>query len=152
MKKTHNTTVGDFLSSRKMAVAGVSRNPKKFGYIAFKELHDRGFELYPVNPEAGEILGVKCYASVADLPEGINHLVSMVPKEQTFETVRQALDKGIGNIWIQQMSESQEAINLALEKQAGLVVKSCILMYAKPVKGPHAFHRGLMWMFGRLAN
>jgi predicted CoA-binding protein len=150
MNKTFNTTIQEFLAPRKFAMAGVSRNPKKFGYMAFKELKEKGFEIYPVNPDAGEILGVRCYGSLSEVPSDVNHLVSMVPKDQTFDTVRKALDRGISNIWIQQMSETPEAIDLALDKKAGLVVKTCILMHAGPVKGGHLLHRGLMKLFGLL--
>ena len=40
-------------------MVGVSRNPKKFGYTAFKELKEKGMKIIPVNPEADEIMGVK---------------------------------------------------------------------------------------------
>jgi uncharacterized protein len=150
MKKSFNTTIETFLAPRKFALAGVSRNPKKFGFMAFKDLKEKGFEIYPVHPDADEINGVKCYRSVSDLPADVRHLVSMVPKDQTFDTVNKALERGIRNIWIQQMSETQEAIDLALEKNAGLVMKTCILMHASPVKGGHLFHRGLMKIFGLL--
>ena len=150
MTHTFNTTIEKFLAPKKMAVAGVSRNPKKFGYIAFKELAERGFDLYPVHPEADEILGVKCYHSVASLPDGVTHLLSMVPKPETESVVSEALSRGIGNIWIQQMSETPEAVELAKEKKAGLVIRTCILMHAGPVKGIHWFHRGMLKMFGML--
>ncbi len=41
-----------FLEPRKMAIAGASRNLKKFGGVVFKELKDKGFTLYPINPNA----------------------------------------------------------------------------------------------------
>jgi hypothetical protein len=150
MTNTFNTTIREFLAPKKLALAGVSRNPKKFGYAALKELKEKGFDVYPVHPEADEILGVKCYHSVSGLPADIRHLVSMVPKDQTRTVVAEALDRGISNIWIQQMSDTPEAIDLAKERNAGLVVKTCILMHASPVKSIHAFHRGLLKIFGML--
>ena len=45
-------------------MVGVSRNPKKFGYAAFKELKEKGMKIIPVNPEADEILGEKSYSNV----------------------------------------------------------------------------------------
>ena len=150
MNKTFNTTIEAFLAPKKLALAGASRNPKKFGHIAMKELKDRGFEIYPVHPEADEILGIKCYRTIESLPAGLNHLISMVPKPSTAAVVSEALSRGIGNIWIQQMSETPEAIALAKEKNAGLVTGTCILMHAGPVKGVHAFHRAVLKIFGRL--
>jgi uncharacterized protein len=152
MKKTYNTTIGEFLAPKRFALAGVSRNEKKFGFIAFKELRDKGYEMFPIHPEADEINGMRCYHSITEVPSDVKHLISMVPKDQTKGVVEQALEHGISNIWIQQMSETQDAIDLALQKNAGLVIKSCILMYASPVKGVHRFHRVVMKLFGRLPN
>jgi predicted CoA-binding protein len=49
--------IEDFIASQPIAMAGVSRNPKKFGYMAFKELREKGLIVIPVNPSAAEILG-----------------------------------------------------------------------------------------------
>lgn len=150
MKKSFNTTIDEFLASRKIALAGVSRNPKKFGGAALKELREKGFEVYPIHPVAEEIDGVKCFHSVTEIPADVKHLVSMVPKTQVLDTVTKALDHGITNIWIQQGSDTPEAIRIAKERNAGLVVKTCILMHSTPVKSIHKFHRGMMKLFGAL--
>ena len=39
--------IQEFLAPKKLAIAGVSRNPKKFGYTVFKELREKDFEIYP---------------------------------------------------------------------------------------------------------
>ena len=44
-----------FLEPKKLAIAGVSRNPKKFGHQVYEELKKKGFEVYPVNPQTSEI-------------------------------------------------------------------------------------------------
>ena len=51
--------INQFLDNQPIAMAGVSRNPKKFGYTAFKELKGKGMKIIPVNPEADEIMGEK---------------------------------------------------------------------------------------------
>ncbi len=141
--------IDDFLSGRQIAMAGVSRNPKKFGYVAFKELREKGLELIPVNPGATEINGIKAYNSVSALPEGIDSLLVMTPKPQTAAVVKEARAKGIKNIWIQQMSDTPEAI-LALEGSGiNVITKECIMMFHNPT-GIHKFHRGLKKFFGRL--
>ncbi len=93
-----------FLEPRKFAIAGASRNLKKFGGSIFKELKDNGFELYPINPNADEIQGVKCYKSVEDLPSDVDHLFIVTPKYETEIVARAAIKKGIQMIWIQQNS------------------------------------------------
>ena len=92
-----------FISSTPIAIAGVSRNPKKFGYTAFKELKDKGMNAIPINPFADEIQGVKVFHDVNSLPEDVKSLLILTKKEETADIVKQAKEKGIKQIWIQQI-------------------------------------------------
>lgn len=152
MKTKTTATLDDiqrFLAPKKLAVAGASRNPKKFGGTVVKDLKERGFELFPINPNAEEIQNLKCYPGVAELPDDVAHLLILTPKDRTAEVVKQAVLKKMKMVWIQQMSETPEA--LALLEEAGIpyIQKKCIYMFADPVKGPHNFHRFLVKVFGR---
>lgn len=138
-----------FLGPKKLALAGASRNVKKFGGTVLKELTEKGYEVYPVNPNATEIQGQKCYNSIADLPASVKHLLIITPKKETLTVARQAVQKGMEMIWIQQMSDTPEAINYLKEAGTALIANKCILMFADPVKGPHQFHRFFVKLFGR---
>ena len=140
--------INDFLSPRKIAVAGASRNPKKFGGYVFAELKQKGFQLYPVNPNADEIQGVKCYKTVEELPEEVSHLLIVTPKEETAVIAAAAVKKGIQSVWIQQTSETPEALKILDDAKIPVVYKKCIMMFASPVKGGHAFHRFFAKAFG----
>lgn len=140
--------IQQFLAPQKMAIAGVSRNPKKFGGSVFRELKKKGFELYPVNQQADEIQGVKCYKSVSELPEDVKHLFIVTPKASTAGIAGEAISKGMDMIWIQQYSDTPEAVKAIQEAGIPLIHKKCILMFADPVKGPHNFHRFLAKIFG----
>jgi hypothetical protein len=140
--------IQDFLAPRKMAMAGVSRNPKKFGGAIFKGLKEKGFELYPINPNAEEIQGVKCYKSVSDLPAEVEHLFIVTPKYETDVVARAAVSKGMKMVWIQQQSETPEAVKTIEEAGIPLIYKKCIMMFADPVKSVHGFHRFLVKTFG----
>ncbi len=52
--------IQNFLQPRRFAIAGVSRNPKKFGRMVYNELKKSGYTLYPINPNLQEIEGEKC--------------------------------------------------------------------------------------------
>ena len=83
------------------------------------------------------------------LPICVESLLVMTPKPQTAGVVKEARAKGIKNIWIQQMSDTPEAI-LALEGSGiNVITKECIMMFHNPT-GIHKFHRGLKKFFGRL--
>ncbi len=137
-----------FLEPRKMAIAGVSRNPKKFGGAIFKELREKGFDLYPINPNAEEVQGVKCYKSVDELPSDVEHLFIVTQKEETEIVARAAVKKGIKMVWIQQKSDTPEAVKTIEEAGIPLIYKKCIMMFADPVKSVHGFHRFLVKTFG----
>lgn len=141
--------VAVFLSAGKYAVAGVSRDPKKFGNVVFKTLLKKGMDVVPVNPAADTIDGVKCYNSVSDIPSDIKGVIFMTPKEETLSVAREAISKGIKNLWIQQGAESKSAISELEKENVNLIHGECIMMFWKP-DGVHSFHRFLKKIFGRL--
>ena len=140
--------INSFLAPQKLVVVGVSRNPKKFGGYVFAELKKKGFQLFPVNPNAGEIQGIQCYKSVAELPDDVTHLLIITPKTETAAVANDAVKKGIKMVWIQQTSETPEALNLLNEAQIPVIYKKCIMMFAGPVNGGHALHRFFVKAFG----
>ncbi len=140
--------INEFLDSQPIALVGVSRNPKKFGYAAFKELKEKGMNIIPVNPEADEIMGEKSYPNVKLLPSEVNGIIILTHKDKTASVVREAKEKGIKQIWIQQMSDSREALDELKSSDIKFIKGECILMHYKP-HSFHKFHRGLKKIFGR---
>lgn len=145
---TKLSSIQEFLKPKELAVCGVSRNKKKFGRVIYDTLKERGFKLYAINPHMTEIDGEPCYSDVSQLPGNIKNLLIATPSSQTEEIVSKAISKGINNIWIQQMSESPAAINLAEKNGINLIKKECILKFAEPVSSVHKFHRFLSKLFG----
>lgn len=141
--------VARFLSLEKYAVAGVSRDPKKFGHVMFKDLRKKGMDVVPVNPKAETIDGVKCFSSVSELPPQIKGLIFMTPKEETLSVAREAIAHGIKDLWIQQGAESKSVIAALENENVNLIHNQCIMMFWKP-SGIHSFHRFLKKIFGGL--
>jgi predicted CoA-binding protein len=137
-----------FLSSGPIAIAGVSRNPKKFGQMAFKELKEKGLNVIPVNPSATEILGVRAYPDVKSLPSDTGGLIIMTKKDQTASVIRDAKEKGIRNIWIQQSSDTKDAIRELEGSDINYITGECVLMHYKP-HSFHKFHRAINKFFGK---
>ena len=140
--------INEFLDSQPIALVGVSRNPKKFGYAAFKELKEKGMKIIPVNPQADEIMGEKSYPNVKMLPEEVRSLIVLTKKDKTASVIREAKEKGIKQIWIQQMSDSKEAIDELKDSGINFISGECILMHYKP-HSFHKFHGSLKKLFGR---
>ena len=141
--------IESFLSPKKIAVVGVSRNPKKFGRQVYKALKEKDFTVYGVNPHTKDLDGDNCYPDIQSLPAEVDRVFIVTPPEETAESVKQALDRGIRNIWIQQRSDTGEALEMLKGKDVNLIHNQCILMYAAPVKGPHRFHRFINKIFGK---
>lgn len=138
-----------FFENRQLALVGMSESKKKFGNAVFKELKKKGYEISIVHPRAKEIEGQACYPKLTDVPETIQSVVIVVPGDQTEIVVKEALQAGIKNIWMQQGSESEEAIQFCIDNNMNLIHHECILMFADP-KGIHKFHHTLWKWFGKL--
>ena len=69
------------LMPKSVAVVGASTDPFKWGNMLLAAIQKSGFEgeIYPVNPRAEEILGLKCYANVRDVPGEIDSALVVVP-------------------------------------------------------------------------
>src|SRR5436190_19222358 len=83
-----------------IAVIGASRNPDKVGYALLANLVNSGYKgtIVPVNPEAGEILGVQCYRSLAEYKGQIDLGVVVVPGKFVKEAIQSAITAGAKSI------------------------------------------------------
>ena len=66
-----------------IAIIGASSKPGKIGYALLKNIVEYGYEgrVYPINPERGEILGLKTYPRVQDVPEKVDLAIISVPAQ-----------------------------------------------------------------------
>jgi len=140
--------INEFMDAQTFGLVGASRNPKKFGYAAFKELKDKGMKIVPVNPFADEIYGSSVFHDVKSLPEDVKGLIIMTKKSETPAVIRDAKEKGIRQIWIQQMADSVEAIKELEGTGINFITGECILMHFKP-HSFHKFHAAILKLFRR---
>lgn len=88
----------NFFNPKSIAVIGASRIPGKVGYDILKNLIQYGYQgaVYPINPEASEILGLKAYPSILDVPDEIGLAVVVVPPKRVIEVIGQCGQRRIG--------------------------------------------------------
>jgi hypothetical protein len=85
--------IRDFLAPRRIAVAGVSREPNQTGNFIFRKLRDSGYEVFPVNPAAREVEGVPCHSDLASIqhaaraPRGARAVVRESPRRYRLRAV-----------------------------------------------------------------
>lgn len=150
MPKVSVKLADEFLASKRIALIGLSRDPKKFSRIAYQELTSKGFEIYPVNPLMDHIDEKPCFPDVESIPEGIDRALIMTPPKETAAVVEKAISRGMNFLWLQQGSESPEALALAEQHHINVVSKACVMMFAHPVKSVHGFHRFMARLFGQV--
>jgi acetyl coenzyme A synthetase (ADP forming)-like protein len=93
------TKLDSFFNPESVAVIGASTNPDKLGYAVVKNLLDGGYanrgKVFPINPNASEILGFHAYPTVLDIPGNIDLAVIVIPYQHVPDALRICGQKGI---------------------------------------------------------
>ena len=142
--------VDDFLVQKKIAVVGVSRKKTKFGNAIYKELKQKGYHVFPINPHITVFEGDTCYPDLLSLPEKVDAVIINVPPVQTEKIVREVREAGINKIWLQQGSQSEDAVKFCKENGIDCVSNECILMFAQPSAFIHRAHKWVWGVLGKL--
>ncbi len=135
-------------SLKRLGVAGVSRNSRKFGNTIYREMREKGYDVYPINPHVDEIEGDACYRDIASLPE-VEGIIISTPADQSLKILGEAREKGIKNVWLQQGAHSKEAVKFCEENDMNYVAGECIFMFMEPVESVHKFHRWIWKLIGK---
>jgi uncharacterized protein len=144
--------IDQVIAQKHIAVAGVSRNDRKFGSVVYAHLKKHGYQVYALNPNLESFNGDPCYKQIQDLPSEVNALVTVTKPAVTQSLIKDAAAHGMQYIWMQQGSEHAEAIAAAEEAGIGIVTKRCIMMFVEPVKSIHGFHRFILKLVGKYPN
>ncbi|MEM0232505.1 MAG: CoA-binding protein [Candidatus Nezhaarchaeales archaeon] len=124
--------IREFLDRRNVfAVVGASRDPQKYGYQVYRDLKSAGYKVYPVNPNAQEVLGDKCYPSLKELPAKPDVVVTVVPPQVTELVVEECKELGVRKIWMQPGSESEKAVEYCEKNNIAVVHGACIMIERK---------------------
>ncbi len=86
-----------FFEPSSVAVIGASREPGKLGHEIFRNIMDAGYKgsLYPINPKAPDVLGIKCYTSIKDVPSEVELAVIIVPARFVPSVISDCGTKGV---------------------------------------------------------
>lgn len=95
-------TIRKLFEPNSVAVVGASRDSEKLGHIIVKNLKEADFEgkIYPVNPEAEEILGLRCYSSLEEAPKKTQLVIFVIPAEKVPSVFEECEDKNARNVVI----------------------------------------------------
>jgi len=142
--------VAEFLSGHRIAVAGVSRRPSQPANAIYRKLKAAGHEVLPVNPNAAEVEGERCYPDLAAIPGALDGVVIATHPKAALDVVRQCRERGVRQVWFHRSfgegSVAAEAVREAESLGRQPIVGGCPLMYCEPVD---VGHRCMRWWLGR---
>lgn len=123
-----------FLANKRIAVTGVSRRPKDHGAnVVYKRLRERGYEVYPVNPNADSVEGSRSYHDLKSIPGGVDAVVIATAPSRAEGTMRECAELGITQVWMHRGPGAGSVSSAATEygRQHGITVidGGCPLMF-----------------------
>ena len=128
-----------FLTHRRLAVVGVSRDPRDFSRTVVAELSRRGYDVVAVNPNGGFIQRVQ------DIVPPVQAALLMTPPAVTSEVVKDCAAAGIRHVWMHQGfgpgAASPAAIGFCEAHGISVVSGACPLMYLPEAGFVHRAHR-----------
>lgn len=115
------------MEKQTVAIIGASRDRAKFGNKSVRAHHQRGYEVYPVNPAVAEIEGLRCYASIEDVPVPLDRVSFYVPPDIGMTLIEAVARKQPKEVFLNPGAESEALIQKA--KSLGLnVIVACSIL------------------------
>jgi len=114
--------------ARTIAVVGLSPDPRRPSNRVATYLREHGYEIVPVNPAVDEVLGVRSYATLLDIPASTHIDVVDVFRraEHTPDVARDAAAIGARVLWLQEGIISEEAMAIAQDAGMEIIMGVCI--------------------------
>ena len=112
--------------AKRIAVVGLSDEPYRASFGVASYLLRHGYEIFPVNPTIEEVLGLRSYSSLADVPGPIDVVDVFRRPEFIPEVARQAAEIGARALWLQLGLRSSEARSVADDARMDYVEDACL--------------------------
>lgn len=136
--------IDEFLSRKRIAIAGVSSKPSDFSRLVFHEFASRGYEVIPVHPTMAEMDGHRCYPHLQEIAPAAEAVLIMTSPAQALGVLRDAVDSGIRSAWLYgavgEGASSPEAIDFCQQNGIDVVTHQCPLMFLEDAGLIHRVH------------
>jgi len=144
--------IQDFLALHRLAVVGVSRNPKDFTRALFREFLQRGYDAVPVHPDVREIDGVTCYATLLGVAPPVEGAVLLTSPRVTEDVVRECAAAEIHRVWMYRAgghgAVSPAAVRFCGQNGIRVVEGECPFMFFSQTPWIHRAHGVCRKVFG----
>jgi predicted CoA-binding protein len=145
----------DFLANKRVAVTGVSRQPKDHGgNVVYKRLRERGYHVFAVNPNADEVEGDRCYHDLGSIPGGVDAVVIATRPEAAEQTMSDCAELGIKHVWMHRGpgtgSVSPAAAAYGREHGIAVIDGGCPCMFGPTADPGHKAMRVIFTLTGNV--
>ena len=114
-----------------IALVGATDNEFKYGHTIFLDLKRKGYRVYPVNLRRDTVQGEKAYSRLADIPEPPTIVNFVIPPRFTLHVLKQCLELGLMNVFIQPGAESPEVMEFVQENGFNYLANACIMVESR---------------------
>ncbi len=147
-------TVEEFLAQEHIAITGISRTKPNAANGVYQKLRDKGYQVYPVNPNAEEFQGDPCYPDLKSIPVQVGAVFIGNRAELAEAIVRECAELGIGRVWMHRSfkalgtSVSEPAVEFCKENNIAVIPGGCPMWFVEPVDFGHKMIRWINKMTG----
>lgn len=146
-------TIEEFIAQKRIAVVGVSSNPRNFSVTLFREFRRQGYDAVPVNPGLSSVENQACFARVQDIQPPVQAALLMTSPSVTETVVKDCAEAGIRRVWMYRAggagAVSGKAVAYCEEHGIDLIPGECPFMFFRAPGGIHRFHGFLRKITGR---
>jgi predicted CoA-binding protein len=140
----YDTLAEEFLRHRRIAVVGVSRNPKDFSRRLFRELLARGYDAVPVNPTSGALEGRHCFPRLREVQPPPEAVLFLTPPAMTERLLEECPELGVRSVWLHrgvgEGAMSARAVEFCKAHGIEVVPGACPFMYLRDAGWIHRLH------------
>jgi len=143
----------EFLSHRRIAVAGVSRDQPNAANVIYRRLRSDGYDVFAINPAADHVEGDRCYPSLDAIEGGVDGVVVGTPPDAALKLVEDCAAAGVRRVWLHRGigpgSMSAAAVRFCEEHDVAVIAGACPMMFVQPTD---LGHRCICWVLGKFGK
>lgn len=145
----------EFLANKRVAVTGVSRQPKNHGAnVVYERLRGRGYDVFAVNPNADEVEGDPCFHDLRSIPGGVDAVLIATRPETAETTMRECADLEIKHVWMHRGpgggSVSESATDYGRQHGIAVIDGGCPCMFDPTADLGHKAMRAVLTLTGNV--
>jgi uncharacterized protein len=152
--RTLREAADEFLAQHRIAVAGVSRDPKQPANLIYRRLRDTGHDVFAVNPNAEDVEGDRCYQSVRAIPDGVDGVVIVTTPQIAETVIADCAAAGVPRVWLHRGigpgSTSQQAVATCRAEGIDVIPGACPNMFGATSDTGHKCMRIMLQVTGKI--